>query len=274
MQADEQVPVLIAGGGLVGLSLAMFLAQQGVASVAVERLSRGGSPVPRAAHFHLRTLELFRLAGVEDEVKRQSEQEFLPEGGIIAMDSLAGRKLFDVIGSLNAGVEEVSPCRRLFITQPGLEPILRRRARQAGAAVIEGHAVTGFEQDADGVTVHAQDTETGRERVFRAAYLVGADGAHSTVRDLLGIPFDGRGVFSNSITIYFEADLAPQMLGKPISVVYINSPVFGGFFRLAKDCQSGFLVVNTVGDPKTNPVATSSVLKVQVRKRVWVSRPT
>ena len=126
--ADREAPVLIAGGGLVGLSLAMFLAQHGVRSLAIERL-RGGSPMPRAAHFHLRTLELFRLAGVEEAVKVQSEQEFLPEGAIVMMDSLAGRKLADIIGSLNAGVEEVSPCRRLFITQPGLEPILRGSGR-------------------------------------------------------------------------------------------------------------------------------------------------
>ena len=75
----------------------------------------------------------------------------------------------------------------------------------------------------------------------RGQYLVGADGAHSKVRELLDIPFDGRGVFSNSITIYFHADLAPQLAGKPLSVIYINNPVFGGFFRLDKDCQSGFL---------------------------------
>src|SRR6476469_8873020 len=119
-------PVLIAGGGLVGLSTAMFLAQHGIASLAIERL-RGGSPVPRAAHFHLRTLEVFRQAGIEDDVIRQSSEAFLPEGAIIAMDSLAGKKLADIIGSLNAGVEAVSPCKRLFITQPGLEPILRKQ---------------------------------------------------------------------------------------------------------------------------------------------------
>ena len=213
--ADERAPVVIAGGGLVGLSTAMFLAQQGVASIAVERL-RSGSPLPRAAHFHLRTLELFRQAGIEDEVKRTSAEEFPPGGAIIAMDSLAGRKLADIIGSLNAGVEAVSPCRRLFITQPGLEPILRRRARQAGAAVLEGHEVVDFDQDATGITVKARDVGSGRERTMRGAYLVGADGAHSHVREVLRIPLDGRGVFSNSITIYFEADLTPQMLGKPI----------------------------------------------------------
>ena len=52
------------------------------------------------------------------------------------------------------------------------------------------------------------------------------------MRELLGIPFDGRGVFSNSMTIYFEADLWPQLGGKPISIIYINNPVFGGFFRV------------------------------------------
>ena len=105
MQSREETPVVIAGGGLVGLSTAMFLAQHGVASVAIERL-RGGSPLPRAAHFHVRTIELFRAAGIEEAVKEQSAREFLPEGAIVAMDSLAGRKLADIIPSINIGVDD------------------------------------------------------------------------------------------------------------------------------------------------------------------------
>ena len=62
---DSEFPVLLAGGGLVGLSTAMFLAQHGIPSIAVERLHRG-SQLPRAAFFHMRTLELFRAAGIED----------------------------------------------------------------------------------------------------------------------------------------------------------------------------------------------------------------
>ncbi len=252
-ETAPEFPVVIAGGGLVGLSTAMFLAQHGVASLVVERL-RGGSPLPRAAHFHVRTLELFRSAGIHEEVVRQSELEFLPEGAIIAMDSLAGRKLADIIPSLNVGVDDtLSPCRRLFVTQPGLEPILRRRAERAGARVLEGCEVVGVEQDADGVAVVVGDLDSATTHTRHARYLVAADGAHSAVRGLLGIPVDGRGNFSNSITIYFTADLWPQMGGKPLSVVYINNPVFGGFFRLAKDCQSGFLAVNTVGDPHSDP---------------------
>jgi 2-polyprenyl-6-methoxyphenol hydroxylase-like FAD-dependent oxidoreductase len=264
-------PVVIAGGGLIGLSAAMFLAQQGVASLVVERL-RGGSPLPRAAHFHLRTLELFRLAGIEEEVKRRSEDDFLPEGAIIAMDNLSGRKLADIIGSLNAGVAALSPCRRLFISQPSLEPILRRRAREAGAQVLEGNVVVSAKQDADGVTAVATDVDSGTTRELRGQYLIGADGAHSTIRELLDIPLDGRGVFSNSVTIYFTADLSPQLGGKPLSVIYINNSVFGGFMRVNKDCQSGFIGVNRVGDPNTDPDAANVAKDISEKRLIEIVR--
>src|SRR4029078_10048710 len=172
----EDVPVLFSGGGLVGLSTAMFLAQHGISSVAIERL-RGGSPVPRAAFFHMRTLEMFRSAGIEDRVREQSAKEFEPEGAIVLMDTLAGKWLAGLIPSLNEGVEALSPCRRLFVTQPGLEPILRARAERAGARVLGGPAVGGLVQDADGVVATVRDIATGRERQLRAKYLVGADGA-------------------------------------------------------------------------------------------------
>jgi 2-polyprenyl-6-methoxyphenol hydroxylase-like FAD-dependent oxidoreductase len=209
--------------------------------------------LPRAAHFHLRTIEIFRIAGIGDEVRRQSYNEFLPDGAIVAMDSLAGKKLADIIPSLNIGVEAVSPCERLFVGQPGLERILKDQAKVAGADVLEGHEIVGVDQDTDGVTATIRDVETGEEHRRRAKYLIGADGAHSKVRELLGIPMDGRGVFSNSVTIYFTADLWPQLGNKPLSVVYINNPVCSGFFRLEKHCQSGFLGINMVGTPDTNP---------------------
>ena len=86
----EQAPVLIAGGGLVGLSAATFLAQQGVRSVTIERL-KASSPLPRAAYFHMRTLEMFRSVGIEACVREQSEMVFVPEGTIVALDTISGR---------------------------------------------------------------------------------------------------------------------------------------------------------------------------------------
>src|SRR5215475_1859764 len=148
----EQAPVLIAGGGLVGLSAAAFLANQGVRSLTIERLP-ASSPLPRAAFFHMRTLEMFREIGVEDAVRSQSAEEFVPEGAIIAMDALAGRKLADIIPNLNEGVEALSPCRRLFLNQPTLEPILRDCARAAGATIVQGAEIVAVSQDPVGVSL-------------------------------------------------------------------------------------------------------------------------
>ena len=268
---DGEVPVLIAGGGLVGLSAAMFLAQHGIASLAIERMS-GVSPLPRAGHFHLRTWELFRAAGIEERVWEQSEREFLPDGAIVAMDTLAGRKLADIIPSLNEGVEAVSPCRRGFIGQPGLEPILRARAEQAGARMLWGHEIIAVAQDADGVSATVRDLATGGEKTLRAKYLIAADGGRSTVRRALDIPLDGRGVFSNSVTIYFTADLWPQLGGKPLSVVYVNNKTCSGFFRLEKHCQSGFFGINLVGDPKTDPDAANAASDVSEARMIELVR--
>lgn len=253
----HEAPVLIAGGGLVGLCAAAFLAQRGIRSITIERL-RAGSPLPRAAFFHMRTMELFRSLGIEDEVREQSAKDFVPEGAIVALESLSGRKWADIMPSLNEGVAALSPCRRLYLNQPSLEPILREYAMSAGATIVAGVELTSVEQDAQGVTVTATDVENGSQRSFRGEYLIAADGGHSRVRQLLGIQYGGRGAFSNSLTIYFTADLAPWVADHAWSVIYINNPRLSGFFRLNRSAQAGFLGVNTVGDPKLDPVAAAN----------------
>jgi 2-polyprenyl-6-methoxyphenol hydroxylase-like FAD-dependent oxidoreductase/glutathione S-transferase len=256
----DEAPVLIAGGGLIGLSTAMFLAQHGIRSIAIEKL-QGSSPLPRAAMFHQRTIEIYRSAGIEHDIMDRSKKDFVPEGSLIMMDKISGKKIADIIPVLNDGVDAISPSRRLFITQPGLEPILRRRAREVGATVLEGHEVLSFTQDNEGVTVVVKEAESGKQRKLRGKYLVGADGAHSKVRELLGIPFDGRGVFSNSITIYFEADLSQWLAEKPISVIYVKNEKLSGFFRMDRPGKVGFFVVNTAGDPVKDPENATNVAR-------------
>jgi 2-polyprenyl-6-methoxyphenol hydroxylase-like FAD-dependent oxidoreductase len=255
--AEEEAPVLIAGGGLVGLCAAAFLAQRGIRSIAVDRLKES-SPLPRAAFFHMRTLEMFRSLGIEAAVRAGSARDFVPEGAIVALESVSGRKLADIMPSLNEGVEELSPCRRLYLNQPNLEPILRARAREAGATVIQGAQITDVQQDCAGVTVVLKAVDGGAQRSLRGRYLIAADGGHSKVREVLGIGYEGRGAFSNSLTIYFTADLSRWLGDKAWSIIYVSNPAVGGFFRMNRTAQAGFFAVNIVGDPQLDPHAAAN----------------
>jgi len=232
---------------MVGLSTAAFLAWHGVPSLAVER--HGGTAIhPRAAHFHLRTLEVFRAMGMEEDVRRKSEEQYDSDGGISAIESLAGNEIAKYIPSLNAGVEAVSPSRRLFLTQEALEPILREHALRLGVELRYGTELVDFEESGDGVIGVTRSLDSGEERRIHARYLVACDGWRSPVRDRLGISMDGHGLISNSITIYFRADVAQYVTGRTEAVFYVFNDTMRGFFRLDRGYQTGFLVVNTAGD--------------------------
>jgi 2-polyprenyl-6-methoxyphenol hydroxylase-like FAD-dependent oxidoreductase len=211
---------------------------------------------PRAAHYHLRTLEVFRSAGIEETVRRRSEEQYDSDGGISAIESLAGEEIAKYIPSLNAGVELVSPSRRLFLTQDALEPILRERALEVGAELSYGTELSSFEQSDDGVVATLRDVESGAERQVHAQYMVACDGWRSPVRERLGIAMQGHGLISNSITIYFHADCSAYEGGRTEAVFYVFNDVLRGFFRLDRGWKGGFLAVNTAGDT-SKPEATN-----------------
>jgi len=246
---DEEIDVLVIGGSLVGLSTAMFLGLHGIRAVAVERHASTAIH-PRAGHFQLRTSEVLRSAGLEERVRRRSEEQYLPNGGINNVESLAGREIASYFPNLNAGVEEFSPTIRMFIDQDALEPILRERAVELGAQLRYRTQCTALEQDADGVTATLTDLDRETELTMRAQYVVAADGNRSPTRDQLGIAMRGHGLLSHSVTIYFraDADLGPLLAGRDQGVNYVTNPVLRGFFRLDRTGNRGFLVVNLVGD--------------------------
>ena len=120
--------------------------------------------------------------------------------------------------------------------------------------------MVSFEQDPDGVTAVIRDRDTGETQTVRARYMVAADGSHSSIREQLGIRMLGRGVFSNSVTIYFRAPVAPLMRGRNLSVIMVVNPTLRGFFRIEKPYESGFLAVHTIGDPADPETNVSSGL--------------
>ena len=246
---SETVPVLIVGGSLVGLTMSLLLRWHGVDSLTVERHSSTAIH-PRAGHFQLRTVEILRQVGLEEAVRRKSEEQYPPGGGINNVESLAGKEIASYFTNLNEGVEEFSPTVRLFINQDALEPILRARAEELGARICYRTELVSFEQDADGVTAVIRDLDSGEERTVRAQYMVAADGNRSGVRNALGIGMRGHGRLSNSITIYFrsEWDLEPLLRDRNQGVHYVTNSVLRGFFRLDRSGNGGFLVVNLIGD--------------------------
>jgi 2-polyprenyl-6-methoxyphenol hydroxylase-like FAD-dependent oxidoreductase len=246
---NAEPDVLIVGGSLVGLSTALFLRLHGVSCLAVERHTSTAIH-PRAGHFQLRTVEILRSAGLEETVRRRGEQQYHPDGGINNVESLAGREIASYFPNLNAGVEEFSPTVRLFIDQNALEPILRARAEELGAELRHRVECASLSQDGEGVSATLRDMDSGSEETVRSKYLVAADGNRSGIRDQLGIAMRGHGLLSNSVTIYFraEVDLAPLLEGRDQGVNYVTNPVLRGFFRLDRTGNRGFLVVNLVGD--------------------------
>ncbi len=238
----EQVPVLIVGGSLVGLSASVLLGRHGVPHVLVER-HRGTAIHPRAAAFHQRTLEIFRDGGIQRAVEQAAEREFVQNGAINAVESLGGRELASFYRNVNEGIEALSPTRRLFITQIGLEPVLRKRAKQLGADLRYATELVGFTQDEAGVEAVIRSRDGGADQHIRARYMIAADGTHSPVREALGIGMAGRGAFARCATIYFRADVRDLIGERNLSVVYVNQPRQLAFFRFSISGDAGFLAV-------------------------------
>src|SRR6187551_1611493 len=113
--ADLEVPVLIVGSSLVGMSTAMLLGHHGIPALAVEH-HRGTAIHPRAAQITQRTMEIFRTVGVEQIIRAKSDEQFVQDGAIMAVETLAGKEIASFIANLNEGIRDVSPSERVFIS--------------------------------------------------------------------------------------------------------------------------------------------------------------
>src|SRR3954462_5356192 len=251
---EEEIPVLIVGGSLVGLTTAMLLGHHGVPSLSIERHA-GTAIHPRAGHFQLRTMETLRMMGLEERVRTKSLETYSATGGIIAVESLAGRELATYVKELNEGVEGFSPTVRVFINQDALEPLIRERALELGATLRNRAEVGAHDQDAEGATAAVRDVDSGDETTVRARYVVAADGSRSPTRGRLGIGMRGHPELSRSITVYFKADCSDLLRDRNQGVIYVHNPELRGFFRIDRSGGTGFLVINSVGADVTQDSA-------------------
>lgn len=207
LDSVQTLPVLVVGGGLVGLSAALFLAHHGVPSLLVER-HPGTAIHPRAMGFSPRTMELMRSVGIEDAIRRVEPANALQDGNVLLVESLVGQE-FD---SLQENVKELfvhpsSPVRGSAIAQDLLEPVLRARAEQLGADLRFSTELLSFAQDEEGISATIHERESGKTRRVRARFLVAADGSQSKIRQQLGIGQHGTGSMGHFISIIFEAEI-------------------------------------------------------------------
>src|SRR5581483_4870089 len=224
LRTDEtlQVPVLIVGGSLVGLSMSLFLSWRGVASLVVERHPELAL-LPRARAINPRAMELFRWLGMEDAI-RAAQSPTASNTEMLRVESLVGRELMRINEGGPANTPAASPTAWCLIDQDHLEPILYDYARQMGGEMRFHTELVSFTQDEEGVSALICERTTDKVQRVRARYLVAADGANSLIRQTLGIATRGPGTVAHVITVSFEADLHEALRGRRIMLCYVNNP--------------------------------------------------
>ncbi|MBO0795128.1 MAG: FAD-dependent monooxygenase, partial [Ktedonobacteraceae bacterium] len=164
---DEDVPALIVGGSVVGLSMALFLAQHGIPALLVERHATT-SIHTRAGGFNARTMELFRQVGIESAIfEQETPPEQLGEMGL-RVESLTGKVLDTTEAPVHQQSSIINPfassMRAAMIGQDKLEPILLKHASELGSDIRFGTELVHFEQHVGGINALIRERATGQER--------------------------------------------------------------------------------------------------------------
>ena len=184
-----RTPVLIAGGGPVGLTLAIDLGARGVPCTLIERKDEPAF-LPKMERCNARSLEIFRRMGIVDRVRAAGYPQDYPmdvfhvttlmDPPIVQIPYPSVTELKAETARRNDGVMALEPYQ--LISQYTLEPLLKKIAEENPLIDVRfSHDLVGFEQDASGVTAHVRTT-AGDDVTFRSSYLIGCDGGTRTRR--------------------------------------------------------------------------------------------
>ncbi|PRY37470.1 FAD-dependent monooxygenase [Umezawaea tangerina] len=221
-----EVPVLVVGGGSVGLLTAALLVHHGVPAVLVERRA-GPSVHPRATGIGPRTVEVLRELGLDAAADAKAVDLRGAVGKAVArtvVEMGAGDVVTVPMPTPVEGELELTPFRlRGVCAQDRLDAVVAADLVRRGADLRWSTRLVGIAQDADGVDVELEGPD-GRHRL-RCAHVVAADGAHSAVRNALGIGTSGPGDLGKTmINILFRADLRPHLRGLSFATCTITVP--------------------------------------------------
>jgi 2-polyprenyl-6-methoxyphenol hydroxylase-like FAD-dependent oxidoreductase len=204
MTPETQPVVGIVGGGPVGLSLSLQLGRLGIRSVLVEQ-NASITTHPKARGVWARTMELFRLWGIEKNVRRQGLQANAI--GVAFVETISGREFGRAIQ--DPEMVPPTPAGNCNVAQDIVEEELLAAIRQISLCqVFYSHELIEHREVEDGVEMTARDLLSGETKHWRVDYLVAADGANSKLRDELGIEMVGPGVFMTATNYYWQGDLS------------------------------------------------------------------
>jgi 2,4-dichlorophenol 6-monooxygenase len=234
-RVDEEVPVLIVGGGGAGLTASMLLARQGVEHLLVSARP-ATSDLPKAHVLNQRAMEVLDDVGVADAIARRSTppEQMAATGfyaGFAGPDADYGRRLLRLESWGAGGADEswraASAWPQLNLPQIRLEPLLKARADELSPGRIRfNHELLELEQDGEHVRALIRDNGSGREYVVQCEYLLGADGGRR-IAGLVGVEYEGLGVVTQTATLHVSADFSRLASDPDVLIRWIYSPQAG-----------------------------------------------
>jgi 2-polyprenyl-6-methoxyphenol hydroxylase-like FAD-dependent oxidoreductase len=264
--------VLIIGAGPVGLAAAIELGTRGVRVLLVERNARVGV-APRAKTTNVRTRTHLRRWGIADRLAAEAPFGTDYPNDMVFVTRLAGHELARFEDAFNASPvrSPLYPEHAQWVPQYTLEKVMLEKARSLpGVEIRFGTSFVTAVQDHDRVITTLQD-ETGTSFNVASRYLIGADGARSRVRDLIGAKMEGRSGLSHHYNVIFRAPGLAEAHPHGRAVIYWQIGKDG--FSAIGPMDKGDIWCFMPGNAKPGETLSDEAAAALIRDRTGIELP-